>query len=357
VLRILIIDDSITQREILRKVLEADGEFTVVGEGRDGNQAVPLVTKHQPDVVLMDVHMPEMDGVEATRHIMRKCPVPVVIMSATLRKRDIDHGLAGLEAGAVSIVQKPKGAALLHLQKIGPDLRKAILTASHARITRRVTAVPTLSGGRDRAAAAAVAPLASKQESVPVEAVGICTSTGGPPVLVEILSALPSPFPLPILLVQHISQPFVDGFATWLSGKCRVSVQIAVDDQRLAPGVWLAPAGKHLTLGSRRRIALIPKSPTDVHCPSGNPLFSSLARHLGPRAVGVQLTGMGDDGARGLLELKLAGGHTLIQDEASSMIFGMPKVARELGAADHELCPGAIAELLIRMAGVEARRP
>lgn len=344
-IRILIVDDSITQREILRKVLEADGEFAVVGEARDGSHAVEMVKEHQPDVVLMDIHMPEMDGIEATKRIMNQCPVPVIIASATLQKRDIDHGISALEAGAISILQKPTGAALLHLKKIGPELRETILAASQAKVRRRST--PVLA---ERTRPKLTAGTAVAQELAAAEVIGICTSTGGPPVLVEILSSLPESFPLPILLVQHISQPFVEGFATWLSGKCKLTVRIAHDNQRLEPGVWLAPPGSHITLGSRVRIKLIPRVASDIHCPSGNPLFSSFARHLGPKAVGVQLTGMGDDGAKGLLELKQAGGQTIIQDEASCMIYGMPKAAKLLGAAQRETNPRDIGELLNRMA-------
>jgi two-component system chemotaxis response regulator CheB len=337
-IRILLVEDSITQREILRKVLEADGEFTVVGEARDGIYAAEMVKELKPDVVIMDVHMPQMDGIEATRQIMKECPVPVIIISAAMRKRDVDHGLAALEAGAVAIVQKPQGAALLHLRNIGPDLREAVLAASTAKVQRP-------------AAAAGPLPKATipKQEGA-VEVVGICTSTGGPPVLVEILSALPSPYPLPILLVQHIAGTFVEGFAAWLERRSGQTVRLAADDQRLEPGVWLAPPGMHLSLGNPRRLRLIPKAPGDIHCPSGNPLFSSLARHHGSKAVGVQLTGMGDDGAQGLLELKTAGGLTLVQNEATCVIYGMPRAAKLLGAATHELSPDRIAAMLCQLA-------
>jgi two-component system chemotaxis response regulator CheB len=340
-IRILIVDDSITQREILRRVLEADAEFAIVGEASDGKFAVEMVKEHEPDVVLMDVHMPDMDGVEATRQIMSQCPVPIVIISATLRKRDVDHGLSALEAGAVSIVEKSKGAALLHLKTVAPELREAIIAASQAKVKPRAGAVSAVRRVSSATAATVVAQ---------VEVVGICTSTGGPRILVEILSSLPSPYPLSILLVQHISEPFAEGFAIWLSGRTGQTVRIARDDQHLEPGIWLGPPGKHLTLGSRNRIKLIPKSPTDIHCPSGNLLFSSLAKHLGSQAVGVQLTGMGDDGARGLLELKQAGGQTLIQNEASCMIYGMPKAAKKLGAATHELSHGDIAVVLSQRA-------
>jgi len=341
-IRILIVDDSVTQREILQKVLEADGGFLVVGQARDGSFAIEMIKEHQPDVVLMDIHMPIMDGIEATRQIMSQCPLPIVIVSATLRKRDVDHSLAALDAGAVAIVQKPQGAALLHLKNIGPELREAILAAAQAKVKRRATPVPVVPP---------LSPQKADKAAGHGEVVGICVSTGGPLTLVDILSALPNPYPLPVLLVQHISEPFVEGFAIWLGRRTGQAVRIASSDQLLEPGFWLAPPGNHLTLGSRRRIKLIPKQPSDIHCPSGNPLFSSLARHVGSAAVGVQLTGMGDDGARGLLELKQAGGQTLVQDEASSMIYGMPKAAKQLGAATREMNPEEIANVLSQMAG------
>ena len=339
-IRVLIVDDSITQREILREVLEADIAFTVVAEARDGSHAVELVKAHRPDVVLMDVHMPNMDGVEATRQIMNECPTPIVIVSATLRKHDIDHGLAALEAGAISLLQKPQGAALLHLRQIKPELREAILAASQAHVKRRPF-------GRLSSACLEAAP---RRDVSSVQIVGICTSTGGPPVLVEILSSLPAPFPLPILLVQHISEQFVEGFATWLSARTGQVVRIARNEERLEAVVWVAPAGNHLTLGSSQRIRLLPKVTTDIHCPSGNPLFSSLAKNRGAKAAGILLTGMGDDGAWGLLELKQAGGLTLIQDEATCLIYGMPGAAKRLGAGQYELPPKDIAAFLSEIA-------
>jgi len=339
---VLIVDDSITQREILKRVLEADGEFVVAGEARDGRQAVDMVRETQPDVVVMDIHMPEMDGIEATRQIMSQCPVPIVIASATLKRRDVDHGLKAMEAGAVSVITKPGGAALLHLKEIAPDLRHEIIAASRANVTKsRLLAGPSVVGAQQSQAI--------KQHPHRIELVGVCASTGGPSVLSEIFSALPKPFPVPILLVQHISQGFVEGFGEWLGQQTGHVVQMATEGQRLEPGIWLAPAGRHLALAGPRRLALPRRKTSDVHCPSGDPLFESLARHLGPKAAGVQLTGMGDDGARGLLALKQAGGETFIQSEATSLIWRMPKVAQELGAANHELSPASIAHALTRL--------
>ena len=182
-----------------------------------------------------------------------------------------------------------------------------------------------------------------------VEAIGICASTGGPPVLVEILAALPQPFSVPILLVQHITQGFEESFARWLSQRTGQPAGMAVNRQRLGAGIWLAPTGQHLTLGNSKFFALLAQQPADIHCPSGNPLFASLAKHLGSRAAGVLLTGMGDDGAKGLLALKQAGGTTIMQDEASSFIWGMPKAGKELKAAGYELNPREIALMMTEM--------
>jgi two-component system chemotaxis response regulator CheB len=167
--------------------------------------------------------------------------------------------------------------------------------------------------------------------------------------LKEIFAAVPKPFPLPVLLVQHISQGFEEGFARWLSESTGQPARVATDGARLGPGIWVAPGGEHLALGpGGKRILLLGRDPKDIHCPSGNPLFHSLATHLGTKAAGVLLTGMGDDGAEGLLALKQAGGQTFIQDEASCVIWGMPKVAKQRGAATYELSPRAIADVLTR---------
>jgi len=346
---VLIVEDSVTQREILKRVLDSDPDFTVAGEARNGKEAVAMVRKTDPDVVLMDIHMPEMDGIEATRVIMSECPVPIVVLSATLRRRDIDYGLRAFDAGAVSVIAKPEGAALLHLHELTPTLRRELLAASKAKVKRlraREGEAPV-----EPSSPPAAPPELRPHAIAPVEVIGVCGSTGAPPVLRDIFAAVPKPFPVPILLVQHISQGFEEGFAKWLSQSTGQRAGMATDGGRLEPGIWLAPAGKHLALGAgSRRILLFDRDPKDIHCPSGNPLFHSMAAHLGPKAAGVLLTGMGDDGAEGLLALKQAGGQTLIQDEASCVIWGMPKVAKELGAAGRELAPPAIAATLTKMA-------
>jgi two-component system, chemotaxis family, protein-glutamate methylesterase/glutaminase len=337
-IRVLIVDDSVTQREIFRRLLTADGGFSVIGEARNGKEAVEKVLSLAPDVVLMDIHMPDMDGIAATREIMQRSPTPIVIASATLRRRDVDLALEAYHAGAVAVIEKPEGAVLLHLDKIAPQLRRELIAASQARLPGW-TARPA---GKETQV--------SPREELPrISAIGICASTGGPLALVEILSRLPQPFPVPVLLVQHISRGFEEGFAQWLARSSAQPVAMAAHGEALGPGIWLAPGGCHLTLGVALRIELEVARPADIHSPSGDPLFRSLARRLGSQAAGVLLTGMGDDGAAGLLELKEAGGTTIIQDEASSLIWGMPKAAKDKGAAGHVLNPMQIASLLAQM--------
>ena len=339
-IRVLIVDDSITQREILKRLVNGDGAFTVIAEARNGREAIAKVLEHSPDVVLMDIHMPDMDGIEATRQIMQQCPVPIVVASATLRKQDVNLALQAIEAGAVSVISKPEGAVLLHLEKIAPSLRNELLAASTAKLKRRVSS--------GRCESAPQRPSAIPRAN-PIEIIGVCASTGGPPVLMQLFSSLPKPVPVPVLLVQHISAGFEEGFARWLSDMTGQCVRLATSGQKLEPGIWMAPNGTHLTVSSRARIALVPKNLKDIHSTSGNPQFESLAKHFGSRAVGVLLTGMGDDGARGLLALKLAGGMTIIQDEASCMIWGMPKSGKQLDAATHELNPVEIAAALTQI--------
>jgi two-component system, chemotaxis family, protein-glutamate methylesterase/glutaminase len=342
-IRILVVEDSVTQREIFRRLFTADGAFTVVAEAATGEEAVRLVQQHHPDVVLMDIHMPGMGGIAATREIMRVCPVPIVVASATLRKQDINLAMKAIEAGAVSVIEKPQGAVLLHLQKIAPQLREELLAASTA-IVRRAPLPVKLPLHLQSSTKMAV--------TGNVEVIGVAASTGGPPVLLEIFSALPKPFPLPVLLVQHISEGFVEGFARWLGEMTGHPTRLATDGARLEPGIWLAPGGRHLALASRARIELPLRQAKDLHCPSANVLFDSLSRHAATSSLGILLTGMGDDGARGLLALKQAGGQTVIQDEASCLIWGMPKSAKELGAANLELNPAEIVRVMVKAGGI-----
>ena len=345
-IRVLLVDDSVTQREIFRRLFTGDDELMIVAEARNGQEAVALAEEYSPDVILMDIHMPDMDGISATREIMSRCPVPIVVASATLKKRDVDLAMKAYEAGAVSVIEKPEGAVLLHLYKIRSELRRELIAAAQAKVHLLAPAKNSAASSANLHRKTEIPTPTIQREIVSVAAIGICVSTGGPSAILQILANLSRPFAIPILLVQHISRGFEEGFASWLTSTSGHSAAIATQGQPLAPGIWLAPAGHHLTLSSPNRLALRPGDPTEIHCPSGNPLFESMGRHLGARAAGMILTGMGDDGASGLLSLRQAGGITIIQDEASCLIWGMPKAAKQLQAAIYELNLTEIAKLL-----------
>lgn len=339
-IRVLIVDDSVTQREILARIIREDDGFNVVGEARNGLEAIELIQKLSPDVVLMDVHMDKMNGIEATERIMRENPVPIVIMSSTLQQREINLAVEALRVGAVLAIEKPKGSALLHLPKIGPSLLQMLRDAALTRVRRMSAQVVKK------------APVRIGRYQPPdnvVDVIGICSSAGGPSTLLEIFSALPKSFPIPLLLVQHISAGFEAGFANWLTEHTDQTARIATSNQRLTPGIWLGPRDHHLVLKTPHQIALVPRKAEDIHCPAGNPLLHSLAQQHGPKAVGVVITGMGDDGAQGLLALKRAGGQTIIQNEATAMVWGMPAAAKKLGAADYEMSPAEIADALCQI--------
>lgn len=340
-IKVLIVEDSITQREILCRIVRDEDDMTVAGEARNGAEAIEQTRKLSPDVVLMDVHMDDMNGIDATRRIMRDHPVPIVIMSSTLQERDIDLAVEAMRVGAVTAIEKPKGAALLHMSKMGPQLCAVLREAAAAKIR------PPASRSATPPAAPRVGVYHSPAEAVKV--IGVASSAGGPSVLVEIFSALPRGFSIPILLVQHISAGFEEGFANWLTQQTDQQARIAAKGQKLAPGIWLGPTDRHIVLNTPHQIGLLPRQPSDIHCPAGDPLLASIAEQHGKSAVGVVLTGMGDDGARGLLALKQAGGQTMIQNEATAMVWGMPQAAKKLGASQFELTPAEIAQALCRL--------
>lgn len=343
-IRVLIVEDSITQREILCRIVRNSDGMAVVGEARDGVEAVAKVEELSPDVVLMDVHMEPMNGIEATRIIMRQHPTPIVIMSSTLQKRDIDLAVDAMQSGAVMAIEKPKGSALLHMSKMAPSLVRVLHEAAEAKVRSSAIKKPDYK---------TVGKSLWRLPAQPTRVIGIVSSAGGPATLVRILKGLPRNYPIPILLVQHISKGFEEGFASWLGRETGLPASIATDGQRLTPGVWMGPCERHITLAVGNRISLRPQQPDDIHCPGGDPLLHSIARQSGKASMGMVLTGMGDDGARGLLAIKQAGGQTIIQDEATAMVWGMPQAAKKIGAGDYELGPSEINKALRQAAGFQ----
>jgi two-component system, chemotaxis family, protein-glutamate methylesterase/glutaminase len=330
-LRVLVVDDSPTARRLLVSVLGRDGELKVVGEATDGADAVRLAERLRPDVITMDVQMPGMDGLETTRRIMERHPAPIVVVSGGHDPADLTHSVRALEAGALAALRKPHGPGHPDFAAEAAELVRTVKLMAAVRVFRRRSAAAPRAGSAPSGSADGARP--GRRRAAELVAVG--ASTGGPAALAAILRALPVPVPAPVLVVQHITPGFDAALASWLEETTPLRVRLAADGQPLSPGeVLIAPAGAHLGLSGSARVELRPGPPVAGHRPSASHLFASVARVFGPRAVGVILTGMGRDGAAGLLDLHRAGGRVLAQDEASCVVPGMPAAAIAAGAVD-----------------------
>ena len=334
-LRVLVVEDSVTVRRHLCDVLARDPALEVVGEAGDGKQAIHLCQTLRPDVVTMDMMLPVMSGLGATEYIMAHCPTPIVIVSSSTNRGEVFKTYEALAAGAIEVLEKPTGE-----EAEGEWERRFLGTIKLVSRVRTVTHVRARLGplGQSRPALKAwpVTPAVSRRQ---YEVVAIGASTGGPGAILEILRALPPDFGLPLLLVLHINEPFAAAFAEWLDGQTAFRVSYAVDGQLLTSTcgrVTMAPADSHLVVRNGR--FRLTRDPERHSCrPSVDVLFESLASEYGSATSACLLTGMGRDGAAGLLDIRRAGGLTIAQDEASSVVYGMPREAVLLGAADRVL--------------------
>ena len=340
-LRVLVVDDSAVFRRLLTHVIDSDKDLTVVGQAADGVEALELANRLRPDVITMDMHMPRMNGLEATRRIMQEAPRPIVIISASVDPRDVADSFQSIDAGAVALLAKPPSPVDPGFGAAIQQIVKTLKLMSEVKVVKR--------RGRPEPRLAPVTPSEVSSTAGGIDVIAIGTSTGGPAALAQVLGALPSNLPAPIAIVQHIAEGFDVGLARWLNAVSPLNVVIAADGMKPGAGdVVIAPSGKHLGL-TRRGVVLSDGEPLDGHLPSVTHMFSTVARSFGSRALGVVLTGMGGDGARGLVELKRAGGRVLAQDESSSIVFGMARKAVELGAVDRVLplddIPAAIVKI------------
>jgi len=339
-IRVLVAEDSPTARALLAEILGSDPEILVVGEARDGVEAVELTQRLRPDLVTMDIQMPRLDGLAATREIMITAPTPIVIVTAGVRPGEVEGSLDMLGQGALDVLKKPRGPGSPGFDHEAGRLVATVKAMARVKVVRR---------WRAAAARPASPPPADPRSRARV--VAIAASTGGPGALRRVISGLPPDFAAPILVVQHIAPGFVAGLARWLDGVSPLRVKLAEEGERLAHRtVYLAPDGGHLGVSAGRRATLGRSGPVDGFCPSATPLFESVARSYGPSAVGVILTGMGRDGVRGLHALRRAGGRIIAQDESTSVVFGMPGAAIDAGLADAVLPVEAIAGRLATMA-------
>ena len=334
-LSVLIAEDSATQRDLMTQILETSGDLRVIGQAGDGLEAVELTRRLRPDVVVMDIRMPGIDGLEATRRIMGQRPTPIVVVSRHFDVGDVTVSMRALLAGAVAVHPKPPAPRSDGFPAYVEGLRRALRSAAAARLVR--------TAGLPRVGPRPAAPPPTRRWA---RAVASAASTGGPAALHALLSDLPAGFAVPLLVVQHIAPGFAEGFAAWLDSAGPLTVRLARGGETAAPGtVYIAPDDRHLLL-SEGRIALSPEPAAEGFRPSASRLFASVGESLGPAAAGVILTGMGRDGVEGLRALRRAGGVVIAQDEASCVVYGMPAAAVEAGAADLVLPLAGIARQL-----------
>jgi two-component system chemotaxis response regulator CheB len=347
-IRVLVVEDSAVTREYLVYLLHHDPALQVVGVARDGLEAVEQAERLKPDVILMDVYMPRMNGYEATRQIMARVPTPIVMVSASLLGDEVAMTFEALKAGALTVVQKPSGLDHPDQAESVRRLVQTVKLMAEVKVVRRWLRTRDWgSGVRDQGE------LAVPQPPQKIRLIAIGASTGGPQVIAEILARLPDDLAAPILVVQHIAPGFTQGLADWLGQGTRLAVKLAEVGEAVRNGtVYVAPEGSQMGITRDGRIRLTKDSGGDSFCPSASYSFQSVAEAYGRSAVGILLTGMGRDGAEGLRRLREAGAVTIVQDEESSVVFGMPGEAIRLGAAQYVLSPqqipGAIRSLVTR---------
>jgi two-component system, chemotaxis family, protein-glutamate methylesterase/glutaminase len=347
-IKVLVADDTQVMRTLLVELLNRDPCIRVIGAVGDGQAALDFLDAggERPDVVVMDIHMPRLDGFEATRRIMETRPVPIIICTATASPQDVAVAFRAMEAGAVACVEKPVALGV----DFEPRLKNLLQTV---RLMSEVKVVRRWNRPRIAPAVTTANDLTAAQAAVSgIRLIGIGASTGGPLALQTILSGLPKDFPVPLLIVQHIARGFLPGMVDWLSQTTGLSVRIAAHGAAALPGhAYVAPDDFHLAADPRGHLVLAREEPEKGLRPAVSYLFRSLADSYGANAVGVLLTGMGKDGAEELKRMKDHGAHTIAQDRESSIVHGMPGEAIELGAATQILPADKIAGALLAQVG------
>lgn len=332
-IRVLLAEDSPTVRRHLISILAESADLRVIAEARDGEEVVQLTEMLRPDVISMDIKMPQMDGLEATRRIMTKTPTPIVVVTGLL-EIDLELSFRALEAGALAVVEKPPDRMSRDFADKQRHLIKTLQAMAGVRVISR-RRIPRMKGDSKEVPALTSAQLNGRAKP---ELIAIGASTGGPSALSKLLSQLPANLPVPVVIVQHMAHEFIDGLARWLDNESPLEVKVARDGDSLEAGVvHLSPGTAHLTV-SRRGTGLIVRLLREQgayrYQPSIDVLFQSVAQTCGLAGAGIVLTGMGEDGADGLLAMRQLGAWTFAQDKASSIVFGMPNAAIERGAVE-----------------------
>jgi len=341
-INILIVDDSITETQILKKIFESERDFRVVACAKNGLEAVEYNKKYKPNVITMDIQMPIMDGIRAIHEIMSYQPVPIVVISSKLDS-EMKTAFLALEEGALSVLEKPTNITAKGFEYARKRIATTVRSMAEIKVIKRrfyVKKPPVKSLPEPRL-----------DTTQPFEIIAIGASVGGPQALKTILSVIPTDFPLPIVIVQHMTAGYMSGFVKWLNENVAIHVKEACHNEVLQGGiVYFAPDLHHLEI-NRSKGKLIFKlssgAPISGFCPSINALLHSVAKSCTRHSIGVLLTGMGSDGADGLLAIKKLQGHTIIQDEESAVVFGMAGVAQSMGAVDKIVEMDKIADYLL----------
>ena len=343
---VLLVEDSPVIQLLLVYLINSDPRLEVVGTAKSGEEALELLARKKPHIILMDVHLPKMNGLEATRRIMETQPLPIVVTSATLKSDEIAMSFQAIEAGALAFVEKPVGPGNPRFDEMAGQLLETVRLMSEIKVVKR--------HARLRRPATPSTMLAVSRQQIEIVAIG--ASTGGPPALRAILSGLPKDFVAPVLIVQHIAAGFLHGLADWLHNVSGLPVHVAANGQSLQPGhVYVAPENAHM--GVNRGGIVLSSEPSDNNLrPSVAHLFRSVAGVYRANAAGVLLTGMGRDGADELKLLRNAGAVTFAQDAESSIVHGMPGEAIKLGAALYILPPDRIAATLAGLSVLQRRK-
>jgi two-component system chemotaxis response regulator CheB len=346
-IRVLVVEEFAPQRDFLVQLIAADGRFQVLATASDGNEAADLAARLRPDVIVMNLVLPRLDGIGATQRIMAETATPIVIISTTIHGTSTARATEALQAGAVIVLDKPLNPDSPRGAQAVEELLTAIRLMAEVKVVRRPA-----SGVRRNLVS--IPPYEAIGRRRPL-AVVLAASTGGPQAIQTVLQSLGPDLDVPVLVVQHMSRGFLSGMVGWLAGTCPQAVQLAAHGGQPAGGtVYVAPEEYHLLVTRAGKLALTKMPPVGGFRPSANTLFESAARCYGADAVGAVLTGMGDDGAAGLAALREAGASTIAQDEASSVVYGMPRAAAAAGGAERVLPLAAIGPAVRRLLGLKS---
>ena len=343
-IKILIADDSKTIRFLLKKLFEKYKDVKVIAEAENGEEAIEKTIIHSPDIITMDIRMPVKNGFEATKEIMNVKPTPILVLSASVNSEDLNITFNAIRAGALDIVEKPKNLTDGISQEIETKIMQKVKLLSNKTLFENIIKIhKKIDSKSDEKIFTGDIPRAKVRPNV----IAIVASTGGPTALLKVLKPLPKDYPYPICIVQHINKGYTVGLVEWLNKELELDIKIPTKWEKLKPGtVYVAPDDYHMEVLKDRSIILNQNEAFHNLRPNGTVLLNSVANEFGKQAIGIVLTGMGADGAEGLLNMKKTGALTIAQDESSSVIFGMPKEAYDIGATDNLLSLEKIASFL-----------